>query len=177
MTAALAKGDIRHLFALLDEELRQAGTVGEIFLVGGAAMCVAYDARPSTGDVDAIFRPAGQVRAAAARVAAKAGIDPQWLNEGVKGFMSAAGEFAPFPELDHLRVMAAQPQYLLAMKCLAMRIGADFNDEEDVRFVLRLLEVRTYDQALDMSTQYYPLQRFPQKSLYALKELLPKRSA
>ena len=61
------------------------------------------------------------------------------------------------------------------MKCLAMRIGAEFHDEEDVRFLLRLLEVRSYDQALTVIQKYYPIDRFPQKTLYALEELLPKR--
>jgi hypothetical protein len=35
--------------------------------------------------------------------------------------------------------------------------------------------VRSYTQALAIITKYYPLERFPQKSLYALEELLPKR--
>jgi hypothetical protein len=43
-----------------------------------------------------------------------------------------------------------------------------------VRFLLRLLDVRSYDEALAILTQYYPLERFPQKTLYALQELLPK---
>lgn len=174
--AALAKADIRRLFELLNDELRQSGTVGEVFLVGGAVMCLAYDARPSTMDVDAWFRPAEKLREAAARAALKAGMDDHWLNDAVKGFMSAQGEFADFLELDHLRVMAAQPGYLLAMKCLAMRIGTEFHDEEDVRFLLRLLDVRSYEQALSIITKYYPLERFPQKTLYALEDLLPKES-
>jgi hypothetical protein len=60
------------------------------------------------------------------------------------------------------------------MKCLSMRIGLEFRDEEDVRFLLRLLDVRSYDEALAILAQYYPLERFPQKTLYALQELLPK---
>jgi hypothetical protein len=39
---------------------------------------------------------------------------------------------------------------------------------------LRLLEIRTYDNAMAVITKYYPLERFPQKTLYALAELLPK---
>ena len=64
-----------------------------------------------------------------------------------RDFSSERGEFAPFLELDHLRVMVAQPEYLLAMKCLAMRIGAEFHDEDDVRYLLRHLDIRTYEQA------------------------------
>ena len=68
----------------------------------------------------------------------------------------------------------ANPEYLLAMKCLSFRIGAEFHDEDDIRYLLRLLELRTYEQAVALITRYYPLERFPQKTLDALGELLPK---
>ena len=137
-------------------------------------MCLVYAARPSTQDVDALFRPATEVRQAAARVAIRAGVDSNWLNDGVKGFLSAQGDFAPFLELDHLRIMVAKPEYLLAMKCLAMRIGAEFHDEDDVRYLLRHLNLRDYEKAVAVIMKYYPLERFPQKTLYALAELLPR---
>lgn len=173
--AALTDRDIRRLFELLADELQRTGTEGELFLVGGAVMCLAYAARPSTQDVDALFRPARQVREAAARVAVQAGVQPDWLNDGVKAFLSEHGEFRDFLELDHLRVMVAQPEYLLAMKCLALRIGAESHDEDDVRYLLRHLGIGTYEQAIAVVTRFYPLERFPQKTLYALGELLPKR--
>lgn len=172
--APLTQADLRRLFDLLNEELRSVGTEGELFLVGGAVMCLAYATRPSTQDVDALFRPPKEIRAAAARVAIRAGVNPDWLNDGVKGFLSAQGDFAPFLELDHLRIMVAQPAYLLAMKCLAMRIGAEFHDEDDIRYLLRHLDLRNYEKAVAVITKYYPLERFPQKTLYALAELLPK---
>jgi hypothetical protein len=172
--AALTQADLRRLFDLLNEELRSVGTEGELFLLGGAVMCLAYATRPSSQDVDALFRPPKEIRAAAARVAIRAGVNPDWLNDGVKHFLSAQGDFAPFLELDHLRIMVAQPAYLLAMKCLAMRIGAEFHDEDDIRYLLRHLDLRNYEKAVAVITKYYPLERFPQKTLYALAELLPK---
>jgi hypothetical protein len=174
MASTLTAQEIRRLFGLLNEELRRAGVEGELYLVGGAVMCLAYAARPSTKDVDAVFRPARAVRDAAARVAQQAAIDPGWLNDGVKGFLSERGQFSPFIELDHLRVMVAQPEYLLAMKCLSMRIGEPFHDEDDVRYLLRHLNMRTYEQALAVISRFYPLERFPQKALYALEGLLPQ---
>ena len=169
---ALTQADLRRLFELLNKELGRSGTQGELFLVGGAVMCLAYATRPSTHDVDALFRPPTQVREAAARVAIQAKVKADWLNDAVKGFMSARGDFAAFLELDHLRIMVARPEYLLAMKGLAMRIGAEFHDEDDIRYLLRLLEVRNYENAVAIITKYYPLERFPQKTLYALAELL-----
>jgi hypothetical protein len=172
----LTRADIRRLLDLLNEELRQSETHGELYLVGGAVMCLAYDARPSTLDVEANFRPAAEVRRAAARAAARRGLRADWLNDAVKGYLSPEGDFAPFLELDHLRVMVAEPQYLLAMKCLAMRIGAEFHDEDDIRYLLRHLDVRSYDQAVSILEKYYPLERFPHKTLYALEELLPDKA-
>ena len=63
----------------------------------------------------------------------------------MKGFLSESGEFERFLELDHLTVMLAQPQYLLA-----------------------------YEAALQVIARFYPLERFPQKALYALENLLPR---
>lgn len=59
------------------------------------------------------------------------------------------------------------------MKCLAMRLGAEFHNENDVRFLLRLLDIRSYENAVAIIERYYPLDRFPQETLYALAELLP----
>lgn len=170
--AGLSQSDLRRLFQLLNQELGQAGIKGELFLVGGAVMCLVYGARPSTHDVDALFLPTREVREAASRVAVRARVPANWLNDAVKGFLSERADFAPFLELDHLRVSVAQPEYLLAMKCLSWRIGAEFHDEDDVRYLLRHLGVTHYSQATEIVGRYYPLERFPQKTLYGLSELL-----
>ncbi len=170
--SVLLRKDILHLFELLNDELQNDNVEGELYLVGGAVMCLAFQSRPSTRDVDALFLPATAVRAAVARVALQIDIEADWLNDAVKGFLSPEGEFDVFLELDHLRVMIAQPEYLLAMKCLSMRIGEEFHDEDDVRFLLRYLNIETCKQALEVIYAFYPEKQFPQKSLYALEELL-----
>jgi len=71
-------------------------------------------------------------------------------------------------------VIVAQPEYLLAKKCLSFRIGTEFHDEDDIRYLLRHLELRAYKDALAVISKYYPIERFPQKTLYALAELLPR---
>ena len=170
--AALSKREIERLFRLLDEELRHEGVNGELYLVGGAAMCLAFGARESTRDVDAYFQPARSIREAAARVGVRAGVGAGWLNDAVKAYLSEKGSFSRFLELSHLTVFCANADYLLAMKCLAMRIGEEFQDLDDVRYLLRHLGLRSYPDAVARITRYYPLARFPQKTLYALEELL-----
>lgn len=68
--------------------------------------------------------------------------------------------------------LVAHPDYLLAMKCLAMRIGEEFHDLADVRFLLRFLNVETVAEAREIIGRFYPIEQFPQKTLYALEEML-----
>ena len=168
----LTRADIEHLFALLDEELSGEGVQGELYLVGGAVMCLALNARAATRDVDAFFRPARLVRQAAARVAARAGVPDTWLNDAVKGYLGPRGEFEPFLDRPHLKVFVARPEYLLAMKCVAMRLGEEFHDLDDVRFLLRYLDITAAQQALAVVTQYFDEAQIQPKTRLALEELL-----
>lgn len=61
------------------------------------------------------------------------------------------------------------------MKCLAMRIGEEFQDLDDIQYLLRHLGLRDYEDVLELITKYYPMDRFPQKTLYALEEMLSER--
>jgi hypothetical protein len=166
--------EIHRLFELLEGELANGGVEGEVYLVGGAVMCMALDARAATRDVDAFFRPTRAVREAAARVAAKAGVRDDWLNDAVKGFLSPRGDFGPYLELPHLRLFVARPEYLLAMKCAAMRLGEEFRDLEDVRYLLRYLNVSSADEALDIVIRYFDEAQLLPKTRLALEELLPE---
>jgi hypothetical protein len=56
---------IRELFTLLDKALAGEDVVGEVYVVGGAVMTLAFAARASTNDADAVFSPKEIVRLAA----------------------------------------------------------------------------------------------------------------
>lgn len=168
----LTRADIRRLFDLLDAELATQEVQGELYLVGGAVMCLALNAREATGDIDAFFRPTKLIREAAARVAARAGVPGTWLTDAVKGYLSPRGEYDAYLELGHLRVFVAQPAYLLAMKCVAMRLGEEFQDLDDVRYLLRYLNLSTVDQALEIVLRYFDEAQIPPKTRLALEELL-----
>lgn len=169
----LTRAGIHRLFELLDAELAREDVVGEIYLVGGAVMCLALNARPATRDVDAFFRPSRAIRQAAARVAAQVGAPDNWLNDAVKGFLTPRGEFDSYLQLDHLRVFVARPEYLLAMKTASMRLGEEFQDLDDVRFLLRYLNITSAQTALEIVTRYFEDEQLPPKSRLALEELLP----
>jgi hypothetical protein len=168
----LTRQDLLRLFDLLEEELAARDTRAELYLVGGAVMCLAHGAREATRDVDAWFQPSTVVREAAARVAARVGAPRDWLNDAVKAWLGTRGEYAPFLERPHLAVFVALPEYLLALKCMAMRLGAEFQDEADVRFLLRLLDLTTAADAMAVVTRYFDPAQVPLKTRLALEELL-----
>jgi len=168
----LSRADILRLFELLDAELAEEDVVGEVYLVGGAVMCLALGARSATRDVDAVFRPMRVVREAAERAADAADVPRGWLNDAVKAFLSPHGDFDPYLERDHLRVFVARPEYLLAMKCAAMRLGEEFQDLDDVRFLLRYLNIDNTEQALEIVTRYFNEEQLLPKTRLALQELL-----
>lgn len=163
---------IHTLFESLNRELQKQDLKGELNLVGGAVMCLVFNARSSTQDVDAYFAPSSLIRQAAVRVALDQHLSANWLNDGVKGFLSPHGDYSNYLELSHLKVLTATAEYMLAMKCLSCRIGAEFHDIEDIRYLLRHLGLESLEQARAILERYYPLGLFPQKSQYILEELL-----
>ncbi|MDX2050880.1 MAG: hypothetical protein SFV15_00725 [Polyangiaceae bacterium] len=167
----LSAPEILVLFKELNAELERSDTRAEICVLGGAVMCLVFAARAAT-QVDAYFRPSAAVREAAHRVAIARGLPEDWLNDAAKGFLSERGQFTPFLELSKLSVLTATPEYLLAMKCLAMRLGAEFHDEADIRFLLRYLNITEPKAAHEILARYYPLDRFPPKTFFALEEML-----
>lgn len=93
---ALGREDLLALLQELADELAARGASATLFVVGGAAMSIAFDARRSTHDIDAAFEPSREVRAAAAAVAARHSLDEDWLNDGAKGFMPGTDRVRPW---------------------------------------------------------------------------------
>jgi Nucleotidyltransferase of unknown function (DUF6036) len=168
----LSRERILDLFAELNDELCHIGIRGDVFIVGGAAMAVAYDARPATRDVDGIWHPSAEIRSAAARVAARHDdLDDDWLNDGVKGFLPGEDHGSPrvVYDADCLSVRAASPEYLLATKLLASRVS---RDEDDILLLYELCGLTTVEEGLRLVERYYPGRPIEAKVRFYLEELL-----
>ena len=155
----------------LGEDLTEQGIHGQLFIVGGAAMALAYSNRRVTKDINAVFEPKAAIYEAAERVAERLGLPEDWLNDAVKGFLPGADRDArPLPEIRGIEVSTASPRYLLAMKLLAMRFG---EDDDDIRVLLDQTGIATADEALALMARMYPDREPPLKTRLFLGEILP----
>ena len=129
----MGREEILRALRALGDDLAARSLRADLYIVGGAAIALAYDDRRATRDVDALFVPKTEVYAAAARVAERLGLPDGWLNDAVKGFLLGPD---PWPtvvyDLPSLRCEVASPQMVLVLKCLAHRIG---EDDDDVRLL------------------------------------------
>lgn len=175
-SSALSREAILRALAALSDELGKQGVTGEICLFGGAVMVLAFNARLTTKDVDALFHPAQVVREVAQRIASTQHLPADWINDGVKGFVSARHDTTRgnLPQFAHLRLTMPVPEYLLAMKCMAARLGGtsgEPSDVADIRFLIRHLEMTSAKAVLDLLGLYYPANRIPAKTQYLVEGL------
>ncbi len=58
------------------------------------------------------------------------------------------------------------------MKCVAMRLGEEFHVLDDVRYLLRYLNIARADDALAIVAKYFTEKQIPVKTMLVLEELL-----
>ena len=159
---------IKKLLQRLDEILGSDGVKGELCLYGGALMCLVYDARPATKDVDAVFEPSTKIREAAAQVADEFNLRKDWLNDAVKGFMAAHTQKIIY-DLPNLKIYRPEPDYLLAMKALASRVES--TDKKDIHFLIQKSELHSPDEVFKIIENYYPKKRIRPATQFFIEEL------
>ncbi len=66
------------------------------------------------------------------------------------------------------------PEYLLAMKCMAARLGGPSGEQSDVLdiiFLIRHLRLNSANAVLDLVAQYYPANQIQIKTQYLVQGL------
>jgi hypothetical protein len=165
----LEKKQILELFIKLNDGLKVKNEKGEIGIVGGAVMCLVYNARASTRDIDAIFEPSRIIRDLAKKIAEEEGLSEDWINDAAKGYVLSNFLHEEVLNLSHLRVWAPEAKYMLAMKCISARI--DTNDGADIRFLIKHLSLNEPSQVFEIIADYYPNNRIEPKTQFFIEEL------
>ena len=156
---------IKDLLTELGARLHAKGFDAQFYVVGGAAMLLAYGRETMTRDIDAIFEPKAIVYEEARAMAGERDwLDDDWLNDaflndvfpndGVKGFVRGPDPDVPQVVLaaSGISVQVASPRRLLAMKVAAARVGRDV---EDIELLAREVGARSIDEVLDIAYAEY----------------------
>lgn len=166
---------LHQALGLLDRALSRRRVVADVFLYGGAAMLLAYDAERSTRDVDSVFRPDGPVLEAAREVADQLGLPAGWLNQQASSYLPRQAALEPETAFDrpvydgaNLRVSALAPRLLLAMKVYASR-PSDIGDIGVLAARLGLVDV---EEVVALALRTYDDQPLPVRCRPAVAEAL-----
>jgi hypothetical protein len=157
----LSRQDVEAAFREMGELLVRARTVAEIAVYGGAAIMLQFAVNFRTGDVDVRVETGdhGAVMDAAAEVARQHGWLRSWFSEAVTMYLGTDdgtelhGSY-PSEIRVGLRVYVAKPDYLLAMKLRAMRIGT--RDEADASMLAHASGITAVDAMLALLRRYFP---------------------
>jgi len=149
---------IRGLLVELGERLDARGVEARLFLVGGAAMALAFSRDRVTRDLDAVFEPKMAVYEEAAAIAREHSLPDELRPAEGSATFSTRG----------LHVGVASPQYLFAMKAQAAR---QETDGDDLRTLARVLGLKTADEALDLVERFYGAERLSAKTQLLLGDI------
>lgn len=153
--------DRQRCYELLDklnQKMPPVPTPAEIYVIGGAAMALEYDATRQTEDVDVVIRRYGsEVLAAAEAIAAESpGLGADWLNQTAKAHRNLPTAADPDERTSYegsrIRVKSAGAEWLLAMKIEAGR-------EKDADDIVRLLKetgTRRIEDAVALHRRAFP---------------------
>ena len=142
-----------------------------MFLVGGAAIALAYSTDRATTDLDGVFEPKAVVYEIAEEVAAnhpEFRLQPDWINDAVKGFLIGDDPDSTVRfERPGLAVSVASPRYLFKMKAMAARES----DVDDLRLLFRLAGYQNAAEALADVEMAYRGQPVKMSSQYLIEEI------
>lgn len=161
--------DLHDAFRELGELACQEGKVIDLAVYGGSALMLASNFRVSTQDVDAVVEGDQRtITRLAEQIAQERGWPRDWLNDGVRTYLSPQVEgvaehhalFRAYPseQAPGLRVFVPSPEYLLAMKLMAMRIdpAGGTSDLDDILNLLDIVGLTTPEDAIRFAAAFYP---------------------
>jgi hypothetical protein len=179
----LDRAKMEEAFAIMGRYLLDRRALGEIAVYGGSAILLQFEWRKLSQDVDARIISDGNrglVIEAVHYAAKQLGLSPSWLNESVamyarRGEVDTDRVFVgtyPSPDRYGLRVTAAKPSYILAMKLGALeRFTIDDRDYQDAINLGAACGVTTVEGLKDLFRKYFAEDELPLSAELRLRDL------
>ena len=173
MRGSLDRDALIELLDELSKRLRHARVRAHIYIVGGAAMTLAFRRDRTTHDVDARVDSGHSALTDAVREIARERRMPEsWLNEQATSFIPQKPDTrAPtLYDSPYLVVTGASAEHMLAMKLESARD----TDENDIRTLIQQLEMTTADDALHIHDELFPDTPIGPRGRALLQKILPR---
>lgn len=170
------KEEIYYLLSRLNDKLKSIEEIGEIHIYGVAVMCLCLNAREQKKDIDAIFNPKNKIYEFIEEIAEEESVRTDWLNDGIKGFLSANDNVYLLENMSNLKIYAANPEYLLAMKVLSARTEEDQHDMYDIKFLIDKLKLKNPDEVIDIVLKYFSENMLKPMTYWMLTEMFDTKS-
>ena len=181
-------------FRLLAQKLDETNIHCRICVYGGAALVYAYRLRGMSMDVDYRIisldsetvpqdEMIATVRKLIRQTGTELGLSPDWMNDGVKGFVSTKEEYSEGLAFGRhvvpaLEIVFPSPEYLLAMKCVAMRNTSESpHDRNDILKLAEMAGITDAEAVLDLVQRFYPLGRLAPRIEFGVRELLDRAAS
>jgi len=159
-------------FELLSYELKEVAIEAELCLVGGAVMVIAFNAEPDTRRIRDVFKPSALVLAASDRVARTLDLAADWLNGSVRRYLESGRASRPFLATSNLKVFGALPDYVLALKSASLPLETAPGAEEDIRYLLKFMDISSATDALRLIGHYFNERQLPADIEQRLSDVL-----
>ena len=148
----LSRDETLAYFKEINRRLALEGKFGEILITGGAALTLVFNARASTRDIDAVFRPKEDMRKIISSMADDYNLPYDWLNDQVKIYVTDKIKFKEFLSYSNLTVSTIDAESLLAMKLSSARFVS--KDMDDSIFLMKMLNIQTENELFDILDKY-----------------------
>ena len=162
----LHRDDMLRFLKEINSRLNDLSKSGEIFIIGGAAISLAFGGRDATEDIDAIYKPRSEIRNIVKIMAVEHTLRNDWLNNDAEHFVTENMSFTLLFELSNLKVFHIDAECLLAMKlasarpdtspdmgdCLLLMKKLGISEETEL---LRLVELYTDVESRNPAYRYF----------------------
>lgn len=165
------------IFEEMGKACRKEGAYYEIAIYGGSALMLAFDYRDATYDIDfvPVVGASAKITEIANRAAMSLGFPQDLLRDDVLIFVSDAARyevFGEFPKGDgNLRIFSATPEYIFAMKMMAMRSTVETEDLRDIWELADACGIGDAEAAISLLEKFYPGKTLPVRNRLILEDV------
>lgn len=166
-----------------------AGKVIDLCVYRGSCLMLVSDFGVASDDVDAVATTDQPfVHRIAEAIAERRGWPKDWLNDGVRTYLSPSADVPddhlltgtyPSERQPGIRVYVPTPEYMLAMKLMAMRIdeASGGKDKDDILDLIDVVGIGTKSALVEMAAAYYPEAKASAKLLLSADALVAESKA